>query len=238
MRPRVGTAGWSVPRSVAEAFPAEGSGLERYAAVFDCVEINSTFYRPHRPQTLERWAATTPVHFRFAVKAPKAITHDGRLNGVSDLLAAFLGQIAPLGDKLGPVLVQLPPSLIYDRGSVGVFLRALRRRHAGPAAFEPRHPSWFLGEADAQLKDFGVARVAADPARVPAAAEPGGDPGFAYWRWHGSPQMYRSFYGEERLAPLAGRLRAGPAHAWVVFDNTTSGAAADDALRLRAMLAA
>lgn len=232
---RIGTAGWSIPRAVAEAFPAEGSGLERYAAVFDAVEINSTFYRPHRASTFERWAATTPAGFRFAVKVPKAITHDARLEKPSAALHAFLDQVAPLGDKLGPVLVQLPPSLVYERRTLESFLRALRKRHDGEAVFEPRHPSWFTGEADAQLAGASVARVAADPAKVPAAAEPGGAPDLAYWRWHGSPRLYWSAYGDARLRPLAERLGEGK-RTWVIFDNTASGAAADDALKLRKML--
>ena len=77
----IGTAGWSLPAAHASAFPAEGSQLERYAAVLNCAEINSSFYRPHRPQTYERWAAGTPAGFRFAVKCPKQISHEARLEG-------------------------------------------------------------------------------------------------------------------------------------------------------------
>lgn len=236
MRVCVGTAGWSIPRAVADAFPDDGTGLQRYAAVFDAVEINTTFYRPHRPQTFERWAASTPARFRFAVKVPKTITHEARLQGVGPLLDAFLDQIAPLGDKLGPLLVQLPPSVPHDARTLATFLRGLRRRHAGPVALEPRHASWFTPEVDRRLAEAGVARVAADPARVPEAARPGGDPTLAYWRWHGSPRMYWSEYGDERVAPLAAATRRSPGDCWAVFDNTTSGAAAADALRLQRML--
>jgi uncharacterized protein YecE (DUF72 family) len=235
---RLGSAGWSIPRTVAGAFPTEGTGLERYAAVFDAVEINTTFYRPHRPQTFERWASAVPSGFRFAVKAPKAVTHERRLVDASELMAAFLEQLAPLGDKLGPVLVQLPPSLAFDPGVAGSFFEDLRGRHPGSVALEPRHASWFEAEADVLLAGLGVARVAADPARVPAAAEPGGDLGRAYFRWHGSPAMYRSGYDDGRLEPLAARLAAAPAGSWMVFDNTTLGHAAADALTLKRLLAA
>jgi uncharacterized protein YecE (DUF72 family) len=230
---RIGTAGWAVPRAVAAAFPAEGSGLQRYAARFACAEINTTFYRPHQPKTFARWAETTPPGFRFAVKLPKAISHDARLAGPLDALDAFLEQVACLGDKLGPLLVQLPPGLPFDPEVAARFTDALRERFDGPVAWEPRHPSWFEPEPDALLRAHRIARVAADPAKVPAAAVPGGWPGLAYWRWHGSPRMYWSSYEPEVLDALADRLKASPAaEAWCVFDNTTSGAAAANALSL------
>jgi len=111
---KIGTAGWAVPRAVAERFPAQGAGLERYAARFDAVEINSTFYRSHRSSTYARWVAATPSQFRFAVKLPRTITHDARLVDAIPLVAAFWIEAQQLGDKLGPLLVQLPPSLAFD----------------------------------------------------------------------------------------------------------------------------
>jgi uncharacterized protein YecE (DUF72 family) len=233
IEPRIGTAGWSIPRAVADRFPAEGTGLERYAARFDAAEINSTFYRSHRPGTLARWAAATPDGFRFAVKAPKTVTHEARLVGCEPLLERFFGEIAELGGKLGPVLVQLPPSLAFDVQVATGFFAALRARFGGAVACEPRHPSWFETDAEAAMADARMARVAADPARVPAAAEPGGWTGLRYWRLHGSPAMYRSSYDEAWLEALAPQLLASGGEAWCVFDNTTLGAAAANALHLR-----
>jgi uncharacterized protein YecE (DUF72 family) len=106
----VGTAAWAIPKASQDAFPTEGSHLVRYANRFDSVEINSSFYRPHRLSTYQRWADDVPDHFRFAVKMPKTITHEGRLRNVADPLQRFLGEIAGLGGKLGPVLIQLPPA--------------------------------------------------------------------------------------------------------------------------------
>src|SRR3712207_4563858 len=160
---RIGTAGWTIPRAVAEHFPAEGTGLQRYAARFDAAEINSTFYRSHRTGTLARWADSVPEHFRFAVKAPKAITHERRLVGAEALLARFLHETAELGEKRGPVLVQLPPSLTFDSAAARGFFRTLRGLHEGPVACEPRHAGWFDPEADSLLRECQVARVAADP---------------------------------------------------------------------------
>ena len=107
----IATAGWAIPRGVAERFPPRGSGLQRYAACFSAVEINSTFYRSHRASTYARWHASTPAGFRFAVKLPKSITHQARLVDANELVAAFRDEVFELKDKLGPLLVQLPPSL-------------------------------------------------------------------------------------------------------------------------------
>ena len=235
---RIGTAGWAIPRAVADRFPADGSGLIRYAARFDAAEVNSSFYRSHQAGTWARWRESTPAGFRFAVKAPKAVTHEARLAGAGHRMAAFLAEVAELGDRLGPVLVQLPPSFAFDAAVAGAFFADLRARHDGPVACEPRHATWFEADADELLAVNRVARVAADPARHPTAAEPGGWRGLEYWRLHGSPRMYDSAYDDEYLASLAARLAASAAaETWCVFDNTTSGAAAANALDLRGLVA-
>lgn len=232
---RIGTAGWGLPRLWRDRFPAEGSYLERYAARFSAVEINSSFYRQHRRAVYERWAAAVPASFRFAVKLPRAITHDQMLVAADVLLEVFLEEATGLGSRLGPLLVQLPPSLAYHAELVESFLRTLRRLHAGPVACEPRHESWFTAEADATLAWHGVARVGADPARVPAAAAPGGDGRLVYHRLHGSPKMYYSDYEPERLRAVADDLLAAAAsgaETWCILDNTTLGAATGNALAL------
>jgi uncharacterized protein YecE (DUF72 family) len=232
----VGTAGWAIPRAAAEHFPAHGAGLERYAARFDAVEINSTFYRSHRTSTYARWIAATPPHFRFAVKLPRAITHVARLVNTAPLLAAFRSEALQLGDKLGPLLVQLPPSLAFDPAVAEPFFRELRELWPEVVVCEPRHASWFEADADALMADYRVARVAADPARHPAAATPGGWRGLSYWRLHGSPRMYYSAYDRAALSALASEVRAAAGESWCVFDNTTSGAATSDALALLEMI--
>jgi uncharacterized protein YecE (DUF72 family) len=178
-----------------------------------------------------------PATFRFAAKLPKTITHQRKLIDCAGLLDAFLYEIAPLGEKLGPLLVQLPPSLAFDMAIVDSFLQALRARFAGRVVCEPRHPTWFDDDADATLALHGVARVAADPARTSEAGWPGGARDLAYFRLHGSPRMYFSAYGNPFLDDLAARLAAeAPAEAWCIFDNTASGAAAADALALKERL--
>jgi uncharacterized protein YecE (DUF72 family) len=228
----IGTAGWAIPRAVAEAFPTAGSGLVRYAARFGAAEINSSFHRSHRPSTYERWAASVPETFRFAAKLPKTITHERRLVDVEAQLGAFLDEVLGLGTRLGPLLIQLPPSLAFGPDTARRFLGLLRNRFGGSVACEPRHPTWFENEADGLLQDYEVARVAADPARVPDAAEPGGWPGLVYIRLHGSPRMYYSAYEAEYLDGLAARIARSTVETWCIFDNTTSGAACANALAL------
>ncbi|HEY0420514.1 MAG TPA: DUF72 domain-containing protein [Acetobacteraceae bacterium] len=226
---RIGTAAWTVPPQYAELCPGPGSHLERYARRFDAVEINSSFYRPHRPATYARWAAAVPDGFRFAVKLPKEITHARRLADAADPLARFLGEAGALGDRLGSILAQLPPSLAFHPVTATAFLGLLRDRHSGPVAWEPRHPSWFAPEPEALLRRFEIARVAADPALAPGGGNPGGWDGFAYWRLHGSPRIYYSPYTTDFLDTLATNIRPP---AWCIFDNTARGEATNDALRL------
>lgn len=243
---RIGTAGWSVPRAVADAFPGPGSHLQRYARAMDCAEIDTSFYRSHRHATYARWAAQTPPGFRFAVKLPRAITHVRRLQGARPLLEPFLSEVAELGDRLAVLLVQLPPSLVFDAGPVRDFFGLLATLHQGVVVCEPRHASWFGAPAERLLAALRVGRVAADPARCAAAATPGGWLGpqgdgagaVLYHRWHGSPAMYYSAYEDAWLRARASALRRWPAAAdcWCIFDNTAAGAALPDALRLRALL--
>nr|CAA9290247.1 FIG003003: hypothetical protein [uncultured Armatimonadetes bacterium] len=239
----VGCAGWSIPKEHAAAFPgtATGTHLERYARQLPAVEINSSFYRPHRPATYQRWAESVPDPFRFSVKVPRQITHLRRLADSSEPLDAFLAEVAPLGAKLGPLLVQLPPGLPFDPVIAPAFLAALRERFPGSVVCEPRHPGWFVPEVERVLAEFRVARAAADPAPVPEAAHPGGWEGLVYHRLHGSPRIYHSEYAAAYLENLATKLAASAAAGvatWCIFDNTALGAATANALFVMERLSA
>ena len=245
--PRIGTAGWSIPRATADAFPGTGMHLERYARVLTCAEINSSFQRSHRVEIYARWAAQTPSGFRFSAKLPRAITHEGRLQAAREPLQRFLAEAAGLGDRLSVLLVQLPPSLAFDVCAARRFFGLLSELFGGSVVCEPRHASWFEPAADRLLVAAQVGRVAADPARWPAAAVPGGWLGPAgdgagtvlYYRWHGAPRTYWSGYDDARIHARAAELQRWPASAdrWCIFDNTAGGAAAPNALALRALLA-
>ncbi|NHZ65761.1 DUF72 domain-containing protein [Massilia genomosp. 1] len=235
---RIGCAGWTIAREAAASFGTEGSHLERYARVLGTVEINSSFYRPHQSKTYARWAASVPPAFRFAVKMPRAITHDAGLAGIEAPLRQFASEAGALGDKLGCLLVQLPPKFGFNAGLAGDFFARVKDTFGCMLACEARHPTWFGEDATALLENAGVTRVIADPAKgqegphVPTTQA-------IYVRLHGSPRIYYSSYSPAYIAQLA---RDMAIHAqqgrdvWIIFDNTASGAALPNALALRAAL--
>ena len=231
----LGCAGWAIPRAEKAAFPQQGSHLERYAGVFNAVEINSSFYRPHRADSYARWAGSVPEDFRFSVKLPRTITHELALRDGAGLVAQFAKEVGGLGDKLGCVLVQLPPKLGFEPAVAASFFACLRAMFDCMIACEARHPEWFSDAATALLEHHVVTRVIADPAK--------GQPGdhvpttsALYARLHGAPRIYYSSYSPEYLAQLGEDMQVHAAHGrsvWVMFDNTASGAAVTNALAIR-----
>lgn len=232
---RIGTAGWSIPRAAADEFPGTGTHLQRYAGVLTCAEINSSFHRPHAAAVYAEWAAMTPAGFQFAVKVPRTITHDAQLKRTRRVVERFLGEIDSLGARLGPLLVQLPPSLSFNIRAARTFFDLLRERHIGAVVCEPRHETWFTEAAERVLINYRVARVAADPSRIRNGKVPGGWPGIVYYRLHGSPRKYWSKYPPDRIARWSDDLQRvlATTDAWCIFDNTASGAAIENALELR-----
>lgn len=196
----IGTAGWSIPTACAASFPSDGTHLERYARTFRCVEINSSFYRSHRPTTWTRWAESTPTDFRFSAKMPRAVTHDSGLICHREQLLPFLDQIRLLGERLGPALIQLPRSQSYDPKLAPDFLETIRAEFPdGQLAIEPWHTTWF------RLRSEPVAFESRHCARhigsttCPASLMFRGDPSLVYLRFHGSPRMYYSSYEDAFL---------------------------------------
>ncbi|HEU4694346.1 MAG TPA: DUF72 domain-containing protein [Vicinamibacterales bacterium] len=231
---RIGTAGWSIPRAAATRFDSAGTHLERYSRQLDCAEINSSFHRPHATTTYAKWRDSTPSAFRFAVKMPRAITHDLKLKNAREPFSTFLNQTDGLADKRGPLLFQLPPSLAFDGAVVTDFLDMVRGVYDGPIVCEPRHATWFSPPAASLLERYRISRVAADPPPVPEATTPAAWAGVVYFRLHGSPRTYWSRYDQNAIAALAaavGRL-ATAKQVWCVFDNTAGGAAIENACEL------
>jgi len=184
---RIGTQGWSYPDWVGTFYPA-GSRQEHYlpfyAGVFDTVELDTTFYHPPRASVVRSWARHTPPGFRFAAKVPQAITHTARLASMSDQMQAFAGALEPLGERLGPVLVQLPAEFERDEGTVGVLDRFLA---ASPSAvrlaIEFRHASWHGEATYALLRMRGAALAWTEWRDLPRVSEV--TAGFLYLRWLG-----------------------------------------------------
>lgn len=232
----IGYAGWSIGRAHATAFEGDGSHLQRYALRLNAAEINSSFYRAHRPQTYARWALSVPAGFRFSVKIPKQISHELRLQGCEQALDDFLQQCLQLGEKLGCLLLQLPPSLVFEPSVAEGFFQTLRQRFSGYVVLEPRHPSWVLAEP--LLVEHRIAQAAVDPSRIANDSAPAGWQGLRYWRMHGSPRIYYSAYEQDRLQRLAVELTAaaqGDSPIWCIFDNTAGGEATGDALAMKAL---
>lgn len=233
----IGTAGWNVPKSLAEEFPGTGHWLERYAQRFNAVEINTSFYRLHKPETYARWASLTPPGFRFSVKIPRQITHFSRLRDL-ETLRRFHESTLGLGEKSGVWLVQLSPSLVFDRESAFRFFEAIRNLYQGDVVCEPRHPSWFTSSAEFLLASLRIGRVAAHPAPHPQGEEPAAWKEIVYYRLHGAPQKYVSSYEPGFLEHLAGEIRRSSpdVRAWIVFNNTAQGVAWANALEMQRRL--
>lgn len=237
----IGTAGWGIASRYADAFPGDGTHLERYARRLNCAEINTSFYRPHSRETYERWAGSVPEDFRFSVKLPKAMSHDHRLAGCGALLEGFVAQVEGLGEKLGALLVQLPPNLDFDLSTAEAFFMALREATDVALVCEPRHAGWFSPEASNVFHRCRVARVAADPPRIDGADSPAGWNGIAYFRMHGAPRVYYSDYDEASLGALRERMLAavsGAAQVWCIFDNTAASHALGNATTLATLIGA
>jgi uncharacterized protein YecE (DUF72 family) len=162
------------------------------------------------------------------------ITHEAELKCKPEDLTAFLKPVRFLGQKLGVLLIQLPPRCVFDYLSAKRFFALLRELHQGDVVLEARHGTWFDARADDLLKQFSIAGVAADPACVPVAGQPTGYGQVAYFRLHGFPRRYYSSYSGEFLDAMAIQLAdvARRARVWCIFDNTAAGFATSNTLQL------
>lgn len=227
MSRKIGCAGWSLPRAY-RAPPL--SYLERYAQLLNCVEVNSSFYRHHRPQTYERWATLVPDSFRFSVKVPKAVSHSQLFH--ADVFERFAYEVRHLGRKLGALLFQFPANLECSSRLLKTLFEALRREFPSTPAFcEPRHASWFNADVEAILRSYMLDWAVADPAAVRTAPMIFGGRPIRYYRLHGTPRIYYSSYPMPTLRTLAQQTMHRPdeQESWIIFDNTAAGAAFENA---------
>lgn len=235
----IGTSGWVYPDWQPAFYPAgwrEADWLAYYARHFDTVELNRSFYRLPTREDSARWAALTPPGFRFAVKASRYLTHMKKLKDPQEPLARLLDVLAPLGSKLGPLLIQLPPRWRFDAGRLSSFLQALPRDQRW--AIEFRDPSWFHPAAYELLERHGVALCVTSFPGLPVVWQ--ATAAFTYVRLHGTTRAYDHDYTPQELRPWAGQLRqvlARGQEAHVYFDNDVAARAIANARTLRAMLA-
>ena len=229
---RVGTCGWSYPHWRGVLYPPglpQNRWLDAYAAQFASVEINASFYRLPKGSTFATWAATVPEGFVFAVKASRYITHVRRLRDCQEPLARLFDSASELGDKLGPVLFQLPPDFREDLGLLAAFLDELPRGRR--FAFEFRHPSWLAGDVSALLASRGCA-ICAAASGGPAEPWPDDQP-FRYVRLHagrGGPDFEAKEL--DRLTDLLSRDIRAWRDVYAYFNNDVGGFAVKNAREL------
>ncbi|UCF90270.1 MAG: DUF72 domain-containing protein [Desulfobacterales bacterium] len=233
----IGTSGWNY-KHWKGVFYAQGcpqsKWLEFYTAHFASVEVNATFYRQMQPRTFETWRQRTPAGFRWSVKANKYITHIKRLEDFQEPLQKFLDSLAPLKEKLGSVLFQLPPTLAFDEEVIRTFCEGLEagRRYT----IEARHPSWLADNAQQALKRHQIAWCISDTGgRYPYLEAV--TAGFIYIRLHGPRKLYASEYSEAELQTWAEKIQKWDKETYVYFDNDFKGYAPQNALRLAQLLA-
>ncbi len=233
----IGTAGWNIPSSTRDHFPQEGTHLQRYADVFQCVEINSSFYRDHQPKTYEKWANLTPSSFRFSVKLNQRFTHETEKFAAEDLSSAMAGY-GELGEKLAVLLLQFPVGKPFDPFFLENLFECIRQSYFGTVVIEPRNPNWNCPEALELMKIYNVSKVIADPERCDFGKRSFIDyGGLSYLRYHGQPVIYRSSYGDDVLKELKEKILHSPRDIWCIFDNTTFGHATENAIKLASMTA-
>jgi uncharacterized protein YecE (DUF72 family) len=234
---RIGTAGWALPKALRDSQSASKSILEQYALRFNAVEINSSFYRPHRRSTYERWRASVPESFLFSVKLPRVITHELGLVRCQGETIAFMESARGLDHKFAVLLVQLPPSHTFDESIAGAFFRVLRQETPAHIVCEARNPSWFVNDATAMLEKYRITRAVTDPVPLGCEFTVQAESRFAYFRLHGSPRIYFSAYPIAYLQGVAASAVAA-AETWCIFDNTAAGAAWPDATMLQRFISA
>ena len=233
VRTWIGTSGYSYPEWKGSFYPEKLAAKEMlrfYAGRFATVEINNTFYRLPKESVLQGWAEQVPEGFRFVIKASKRITHDRRLKDCGELLGYLYRVTATLGERLGPLLFQLPPNFKQDVPRLAAFLD--ERPDRRPVAFEFRHASWFDDAVFETLRARGVALCVADTGEEPAT------PLVATADW-GYLRLRREEFSDAELREWAARIAAQPwTDAFVFLKHEEEGRGPKLAARLIELCAA
>ncbi len=236
----IGTSGWHYDHWRDKFYPpklAKPGWLEFYARHFPTVELNASFYHLPSENAFTIWYKSSPPDFVFAVKVSRFITHIKHLKDCAEPLQNFLPRAALLGEKLGPLLYQLPPGMHRDDAALESFLAILPgdRRHV----FEFRHDSWLDDAVFDILRRYNVGLCIFDMPGLACPLLATAD--FAYVRFHGSGALYSSNYSDEELAEWAKKLGQLPDTVkaiYIYFNNDVGGYALDNARTLRALLQA
>ena len=233
---RVGTSGWNYPHWASNFYPKElpkNKWLEHYASYFDTIELNTTFYRLPQRITFENWKKRTPDRFLWSVKASRYITHIKKLREVDEPLQNFYNSVDALEEKLGPILIQLPPRLKFVPEISKNFLKKLDPRYH--YALEARNDTWVCDEAIETMKNLNIAFCIADTAGKYPYSE-FITARFIYIRLHGSQKLYTSLYSDEELKRWAEKIQIWGRDTFIYFDNDFEGNAVKNGLRLKELL--
>ena len=238
---RVGTSGWIYPHWRGLLYPKRLSRgrteLDYYAQEFDTVEVNNSFYRLPKREVFESWRQRVPDRFEFAVKASRYLTHMRRLREPAEPLQRLMNSAEGLGDKLGPILFQLPPNFAADLDRLRGFMAALEMYRGQRFAFEFRHPTWLVAEVYDMLGRASVALCLPVGMKLPLEVRLTTD--WSYIRMHRGRRGIG--FSDAELRAWSGQItdfRRQGAQVYVYFNNDTGGHALRDASRLRRMLEA
>ncbi|MGV3505159.1 MAG: DUF72 domain-containing protein [Adhaeribacter sp.] len=237
----LGTSGWSY-RWKGLFYPEDlksADYLPFYAQHYNCTEINSSYYHFTMAKTIEKWLASTPADFKFCAKLNQEITHKRRLDEVGEPLDKFMSRYLLMGPRLGPLLIQIPGSLRFDRPLAESFFRLLREKYPKVKyAMEVRHASWFSEESLDLLRDYDVTFVIASSGkRFPYLETTTNET--VYLRLHGDERLYSSSYSDEKLERYAYMINdwlLDGKEVWMFFNNTMYGSAIQDSKRLQELL--
>lgn len=237
----IGTSGWNY-RWPELLYPAELKSAERlsyYANHFNATEINSSFYHFTMAKTIEKWLSQTPSNFKFAPKLHQEITHNRKFQDAEEPMQKFMSRYMLMGDRLGPVLVQIVGSFRYDRLTAESFYRTLIELYpVQEFALEARHVSWFTDESLDLLRDYNITMVIASAGKRFPGIEVT-TTNTAYLRLHGDEKLYASAYSDEKLERYAYMTKdwlENGKNVWIFFNNTILGNAATNANKLRDMI--
>lgn len=235
---RIGTSGWHYKHWVGTFYPPKTPAskmLAYYYERFDTVELNNTFYRLPTENGLNIWRDSTPEGFCFAAKGSRFLTHMKKLKDPEQGIEKYFHAVDQLGEKLGPILFQLPPNWQLDVERLEHFLHALPEHHR--YAFEFREPTWNVPEIYQLLEKYRVGYCIYELAGYQSPIEVTAD--LVYVRLHGPGDKYQGSYSEEALAEWARRIRGWRKEkrsVYVYFDNDQAGYAAHNAIRLKELL--
>lgn len=229
----IGTSGWQYGHWRGIFYPTDlkySDWLLYYCKHFSTLEINVTFYRDVRPSTFQKWYSQTPENFLFSIKLSRQITHFKKLRINRDLIDSFLNKVNFFKEKLGIILIQLPPSLKFEENLIKDFISLLDKSYK--YTIEPRNISFLNDKFYNILKENNIALCVADSAgRYPYFEEITAD--FIYIRLHGSQRLYASDYTDEELIKWAQKIKAWNKTTFVYFDNDFMGYAVKNALKLK-----